>query len=267
MAMYAVYSDESGTHSQSKTLVIAGKIATAGAWIAFSKEWQAALKQYGLKDFHMKCAESPDCKDFRQFDQTQRWKIIRHFAEILARHQQFGHSNHVNFQVWRNIVDEFVKKPNYKKTREYHTDPYNLAYGMALRSIVGLCDHLGIAKSDVDIFFAELQGCNKYLTKYATFAGKLGLNRPSFGRAKPPNAMLPLQGADMYAWFMNKYISDQNKYGTNVKIAHRHQPIYWSGNIGNGNTRQLDSAQLKMIRKDVARMFSAPAIIAGELRY
>jgi hypothetical protein len=47
------YFDESGSHSESPILVVAGLISTAKQWRLLSREWNNTLAKYGLDSFHM----------------------------------------------------------------------------------------------------------------------------------------------------------------------------------------------------------------------
>lgn len=50
---YTAYFDESGTHSGSDVLTVAGYISSSDGWRIFSAGWQAALTDYSLDHFHM----------------------------------------------------------------------------------------------------------------------------------------------------------------------------------------------------------------------
>ena len=49
----AGYFDESGTHSGSDTVAVAGYLAVPAAWEHFEQEWRVALADFGLDAFHM----------------------------------------------------------------------------------------------------------------------------------------------------------------------------------------------------------------------
>jgi hypothetical protein len=53
MTTYTVYLDESGTHTASEAVAVAGYIAPPGAWAQFEVEWRAALTDLGVEAFHM----------------------------------------------------------------------------------------------------------------------------------------------------------------------------------------------------------------------
>ncbi len=47
------YLDESGTHSGSEAVAVAGFLSTAPKWVEFAAQWQMALNDFGLDYFHM----------------------------------------------------------------------------------------------------------------------------------------------------------------------------------------------------------------------
>src|ERR1051326_105779 len=53
MSMYA-YADESGTHGDSKVVIIAGWLSTYKKWLTFSRQWQHALNEKHAPYLHMK---------------------------------------------------------------------------------------------------------------------------------------------------------------------------------------------------------------------
>ena len=47
------YFDESGTHTGSRAVAVAGYVSTVEQWERFEVEWQAALAEFGVPYFHM----------------------------------------------------------------------------------------------------------------------------------------------------------------------------------------------------------------------
>src|SRR6185503_4307825 len=51
--MLQVYFDESGTHSESPIICMAGYISTVEQWTHFSRNWQERIDKEGIDCFHM----------------------------------------------------------------------------------------------------------------------------------------------------------------------------------------------------------------------
>src|SRR5947208_1882062 len=51
--MLAAYFDESGTHSESPIVAVAGFLAPQERWIEYEAKWSRLLEKWGLSDFHM----------------------------------------------------------------------------------------------------------------------------------------------------------------------------------------------------------------------
>jgi hypothetical protein len=54
MAMFTIYFDASGAPDNNAALSVAGFIAKADQWIEFEKNWNDALRAYGVSEMHMK---------------------------------------------------------------------------------------------------------------------------------------------------------------------------------------------------------------------
>jgi hypothetical protein len=49
--MFVAYFDESGTHGESKALVVSGYVASTDQWSKFDAEWKWAIAAEGLSIF------------------------------------------------------------------------------------------------------------------------------------------------------------------------------------------------------------------------
>lgn len=52
MAFFSAYIDESGTHQESKTVVVAAAVGRDSSWEALSDSWQAILRKHRVGTFH-----------------------------------------------------------------------------------------------------------------------------------------------------------------------------------------------------------------------
>ena len=79
------YSDDSGTHSESEAVTVAGYISTAEQWEIFNREWGEALKEWGLEFFHMTDFANRVGKYAEWTDQERRFRLAR-LVGITNRH-------------------------------------------------------------------------------------------------------------------------------------------------------------------------------------
>lgn len=82
MAALTVHFDDSGTHNNSPTVVVAGFIAPAIQWHRFTREWNKAKGEYGFEVFHFAEFLANDPKS--EFADTKRWNEL-YKARALAR--------------------------------------------------------------------------------------------------------------------------------------------------------------------------------------
>jgi hypothetical protein len=83
------YFDESGTHSGSQAVSVAGYLSTAEGWATFEREWGDALKWYSLPQFHMTdfVARRPP---YAGWSQDERESRLTHLIDIINRNVLAG---------------------------------------------------------------------------------------------------------------------------------------------------------------------------------
>jgi len=95
------YFDESGTHSTSRCVSIAGYVSTPERWRQFDIEWRASLSEWGLEFFHMTDFCSKDSRPYNSWspeEKQQRWSRL---VRIINRHAMFS----VGWSVATNYYD------------------------------------------------------------------------------------------------------------------------------------------------------------------
>lgn len=91
MSVYS-YADESGTHDDSKIVVIAGWVSTRKRWLKFCRQWQHELNQKRAPYLHMKelnRSARPKNK-FRKWSQERTDKFVHAMIPIARDNAIFG---------------------------------------------------------------------------------------------------------------------------------------------------------------------------------
>jgi hypothetical protein len=75
--------DDSGTHDHSDVIVMAGVIASEGAWSILEPQWQRLIEKYEIpKGLHMsKCSNRRG--DFRGWSDTKRRRAVTEFRRLI----------------------------------------------------------------------------------------------------------------------------------------------------------------------------------------
>ena len=79
------YFDDSGTHDESASTVVAGYLSTAEQWEIFDQEWRSAIEPWGVDQFHM--AEFANrAPKYQSLSETQRRFGFARLAKIINTH-------------------------------------------------------------------------------------------------------------------------------------------------------------------------------------
>src|SRR5579864_4179881 len=108
--------DDSGGKGHSRYFVLAGLIADAESWLAFSDEWAAYLKQApSIRRFKMRDAAART-GEFRNWEPQDRDDKLRGFAKIVNRHARL---------LTYTVIDLAAHAETWAKDKwKVSTDPY-----------------------------------------------------------------------------------------------------------------------------------------------
>jgi hypothetical protein len=93
--MLELYLDESVSYfgpdpDRRALLVIAGYVAEAEEWAAFSKAWTQTLQTYQLSHFHAKEIRSRDARLFRHLSLDERRELLSGLCSLISQHVLLG---------------------------------------------------------------------------------------------------------------------------------------------------------------------------------
>ena len=85
------YFDESGTHGDSRFLIVAGYVFEKDAYTSLEAEWRSMLAKYNLTHFHM--SECAPCKGLFAHLKTEECDVAARWAyDIIRRHMSSGYA-------------------------------------------------------------------------------------------------------------------------------------------------------------------------------
>lgn len=87
--MLEAYFDESGKHTGSQAVVVAGFLSTDDRWRALEREWNGVLQPNGLEFFHMTDYENRQ-KVYAEWSPAKRRDVIKRLLGIMKRDLLMG---------------------------------------------------------------------------------------------------------------------------------------------------------------------------------
>ena len=197
LMMLQCYVDES-VCNDGHVMVMAGFIASAEKWEVFSEEWQECLDMKPRMDYlHMTDA-------VRSWGTESQERVAR-FHRIIDNHAIAGVSISIPLAAYRRI---FGHVPVWK-------NPYLFLLFQLVKNYRAHCDNLGLSRNVDFIFDEQLVAMNRVMEAWVFLKENgnerileiLG-NAPVFMDDKK---VLPLQAADMCAWWIRRQLSDHIK--------------------------------------------------------
>lgn len=201
MAALTAHFDDSGTHGDSHTIVVAGFVSLPVQWRRFTREWNKAKSEYGFQVFRfaefLANAEGSEFEDKKKWSDRYKAIVLRSLREIAFRHSIQAFSASVGRADYEEIVVGHL--------RERFGSPFT----WVVRSVMGFIEKWragndisepieyifdtmhDLPKREIDgIFDGALKG-DDVLQRYGIHPGC-----HSFGDERE---ILPLQAADLLA--------------------------------------------------------------------
>jgi hypothetical protein len=199
------YIDDSGSEPSSPTFVLAGYVLPAEVWAHFSDEWDTELlRDKPIRYLHMKEIG----KDFRggQFDGWTLDEIeakLKSLAKVIQDHNPLALAAHAQWS-------EYEKFKTQSSRGEYLQSPYKALFHEITRIMYGagrkwnnpdsvdfIFDEQGEIGHEAASWYLEMK--DAYPAEARVFFGATPIFRDDL-------LVLPLQAADMLAWFQRRRI-------------------------------------------------------------
>jgi hypothetical protein len=197
------YFDDSGSSRKEPVYVLGGFISTVDKWKAFSDEWQSKLDASpSLAYFKMSEAAALKGQFGRGWNPALRDQRVFELAEIIAKHAMVR----VDSWCYREPFDVTIK--GILKDRPEFEDPYGILFYQLVFAIITF--RLENGGTECDIIFDEQGIFPSRVLLYWDFA-KSHSPRPerapilasqSAPMFRNDRKFLPLQAADLFAWFV-----------------------------------------------------------------
>ncbi len=194
--MLQAFVDDSGS-GQGAVFVLAGFIASAEQWAAFKDEWKESLG--GAPYFKMADAE-------KLFGRTGKDDRVTRFYRIIENHAVAGVSSAVMRDDYERV---FGRAPQPMR------DPYFLLFFDLIAQLSRNQKKLDLHDKVDFIFDEQLGKKEKVIAAWDSFKS---MGQESFGHIlgdtpsfKDDKEILPLQAADLYAWWIRRQIEEDTK--------------------------------------------------------
>lgn len=199
---FKAYVDASG-NGDPDLLAIAGYVAPTDVWETFSKEWRSRLEKAGIRSFKMS-------------QMTSRMEIAAHFYRLIEAAQPAAAiSCVIHTRELRQAVRNFPWPPEIRETARLE-NPYFFGFRAITDVFAQYQEHMKI-NEPVDFIFDDES--EKILLHDAWDWMKLASarhvrrwmgNAPLFLK---DDVCMPLQAADLYAWWVRKWQIEGNADG------------------------------------------------------
>lgn len=244
--MLKVYIDDSGKRDQSTVHVLAGYMAPADKWVAFTSEWISILSDHHVDAFRMADAWRLQRK-YQKNGALARDSLIVRLAHCINRHVSFAFVSVLPYQSY----DKWIAVPDIQARRPLR--PYFFAF-YAMLSQIHLFKKNSQIPGQLEVIFDEQGGESQefVLSALGEFEAASVDESPfaSVPLFRSDRDEIPLQAADMLAWLVRRDTfnrdkeRDRSQLPESVLLRHvlsiPHYAHYW-------DERSLESASKHLL--------------------
>lgn len=192
--MYVAYFDESGTHSTSEALIVAGYVASTEQWQGFETDWNQLLSEAGVKALHMRDF-NPSLREFLQWkdDWKRREDFRRRVVKIIRTH------------VRRGFAGAVILKDYARVNASYHLEDRSLKpYAFAALNCINKGEKWRVDRSYTQPIRYVLEDGMKGKNQIIGVMRSNGLQNPEFRKKRD---CLEFQIADFAANTLHRYLT------------------------------------------------------------
>jgi hypothetical protein len=201
VAALTAYFDDSGTHDDSATVVVAGFVSSAQQWRRFTREWNKAKAEYGITDFHFAqfLANNKDTEfaDKKKWNDVRKANVLRRLRSIAFTHSIHAFSCSVNRRDYDEVFSDSIR------------EELGGHFTWTVRAVLGFIENWREKqqiKEPIEYIFSTMKGKPKReidgvfdgALKIGNALHKYGI-QPGCHSFRDMREILPLQAADLLA--------------------------------------------------------------------
>ena len=192
--MLRAYFDDSGTHADSRVVVIGGLIGTDEQWKQFNEEWAALLKKPlkekpPLKTFHLSVCNARE-GEFSGYNHAEQDAVIHDFRRIIIQSKLISIASAIDRRAWDELV--------FGSHRDELGDPLYHCIAYCIEETIRIADPHS-AGDQIAIMFDQGIYSQSIKDKTDPYTYPLGRPRVRSITSGQVADVLPLQGADIVA--------------------------------------------------------------------
>jgi hypothetical protein len=205
--VWQAFFDESGERKHSPVLVLGGFLAPYVRWQDFTEQWKLMLgKKPDIEYFKMNDAQKLRGQ-FRGWSEKDRDERVRAAYRTIEDHVSFQVSCIVDIEALHKIV------PKEELGRRKQPNPYYVAFSGIITKITQYQRTIGVSEKIDFIFDERVMEQSKIVDGWDAFKENAPMDTrdllgsvPVFGDDKQ---LLPLQAADLLAWWVRKMATEE----------------------------------------------------------
>ena len=222
LVVFQAFVDESGDADR---FVLAGYISPTAKWVQFAAEWEHLLP-YGIlgpNGYHFKMCEMAKY--------PERMERVPAFYRLIEKYVDEGFAISLRMNDWKNACAR-LKIVDRESGREMSVEggPFNSEYYVGFLNLIEFVSDR-VCGAKVDLILDERSEKEKILSSWEFWSTHPRI-RESFGshpRFERDDEFLPLQAADLLAWWMRRWLNEPislPKIGDFPWAVHRQVPIH-----------------------------------------
>jgi hypothetical protein len=256
MGPFQAFIDDSGSDPKSAIFVMAGFIARAEQWAAFSNEWQEALDKPPKLDY-FKMTEAASLGRHGQFARHKGWNEAKRdnrladLTRIIRKHAVMR----ISASIKHSHFEKYVQSIPAPMRRLAADTPYTILFMQVILTTAIFADRLGVAEPCDFIFDRQLGFDDEALAWWPNFKWMIDNQARSdikkfIGSApvfRDEKDFLPLQAADLYAWQVRQnYTQNKTLWMPPSRILRQLDPI--PGVHRNMNEKELERLNKHLLK-------------------
>jgi Protein of unknown function (DUF3800) len=244
LVMLQAHVDDSGSEPGSSVFVLAGYVLPAAAWADFSDHWIEELRRdRPISHLHMSETGQHTKGDFLGWKVDEIEQKLLSLALLISSYHPIALICHARW-------DEFSKFTSGSSNASLIGNPYKVLFYEIIRMMFG-CGVINNEPQSVDFVFdghgpVGAEAVDWYYDTKRSFPPEA---RPCFGSApvfRDDKLVVPLQAADMLAWYWRRAVTKPVRRSTQEEISELL--------LKDGTTSELDAASFEKAAETFAAL-------------